>query len=102
MSLLQNLLRSRLREFDCKHIGPILQQYLDEQAGHQLSQATREKVAAHLMKCVDCGLERETYLEMKKALSRREDPSPDTLARLRRFAETITDHEGDQQADPDA
>jgi Putative zinc-finger len=93
MSLIQRLLRFPLRSYDCKHVGPILQQYLDDQEGHRLSDSTRAKVAAHLMKCVDCGLDRHTFLEIKRALAQRVDPAPESLARLRTFAENIAEHD---------
>jgi Putative zinc-finger len=95
MSLLQRIMRLPLRSYTCKHVGPILQQYLDDQEGHRLSDATRAKVAAHLMKCVNCGLDRHTYLEIKRALAQRETPSPGSLARLRSFADHISEHGAD-------
>ena len=73
----------------CKHVGRVLQAYLDG----QLDPADVEAVAEHLEACVHCGLELATYERIKASLAApsSDPPDPETLARLRQFTEELTE-----------
>ncbi len=71
----------------CAEVARTLQPFLDG----EVDEHTRSLVARHLDDCRDCGLEAETYRSLKDSMRARGTPPPDALARLRDFAERITD-----------
>lgn len=72
----------------CLEIARIMQSYVDE----EMDELTARRVAWHLEICRECGLEVETYIEIKKAISRRHGSIPtDTLLRLEEFARNLTE-----------
>ena len=70
---------------DCARVGKVLQQYLDS----ELDVATASEVLSHLEDCRDCGLEAETYRRIKASVARSGTPDPDSLQKLRAFAEEL-------------
>lgn len=77
----------------CLEVGRVLQSYLD---GH-VDELTARRVARHLELCRRCGLEAETYTEIKNALSRRGrvDLDPGAVARLRDFGAQLLEQDPD-------
>jgi len=66
----------------CIQTARILQRYLDS----QLDEAAAIQVADHLDACRRCGLDAESYREIKVVLAgRSRPPSPDQLERLTSF-----------------
>ncbi|MFP5488162.1 MAG: anti-sigma factor family protein, partial [Acidimicrobiia bacterium] len=63
-----------------------LQQYLDD----ELDAARGQLIAAHLDDCRRCGLEAETYEQIKQTLaSRRADVPDESVDRLREFGRSL-------------
>jgi len=79
--------RRPLKEASCREVGQVLQAYLDGDVEADFA----AKIEAHLDKCRDCGLERETYQQIKDSLAR-QAPSVDSAAidRLREFGRKLT------------
>jgi len=76
------------KPISCRQLGPVLQAYLDG----EVDESDIDAIRAHLDACRDCGLEAETYEQLKNALSRQKPAVPaDTLDRLRAFSETLGD-----------
>lgn len=76
----------------CREVGRVLQSYLDGRT----EELAGRRVARHLEGCRRCGLEAETYLEIKQALARKGPPiSPETMARLRAFGDELLAVSGD-------
>ena len=81
----------------CREMGKWLQHYLDG----ELDGPTSEQVQDHLLTCVRCGLEFDTYERIVDALHETADESPalitDEVAveRLRRFAEELASPSGE-------
>ncbi len=75
------------QEANCREVGQVLQSYLDG----EVEAGFTAKIEAHLEKCRDCGLERDTYQQIKSSLSR-QAPAVDSAAidRLREFGEQLT------------
>ena len=75
----------------CHAVGRWLQHYLDG----ELDIKTTEEVQDHLLTCVRCGLEFETYTKIKNALQKTSQKGrffiedEVTLERLRRFAQEM-------------
>jgi anti-sigma factor RsiW len=70
---------------DCREVGRRLQSYLDGELDDGA-----DEIAAHLDACRACGLELETYREVKASLSREQPPvAPDALDRLRSFGDEL-------------
>lgn len=91
------LLFWRRRPLTCHEVGEVLQTYLDA----ELDDATAARVAAHLDDCRRCGLEAETYDELKASLRRRGQQVPaEPVARLRSFGERLSRGEIDPQLPP--
>ena len=66
----------------CLQVARILQRYLDD----QLDEGAAAQVADHLDACRRCGLDAESYREIKVALaSRTRPPSPEQVERLTSF-----------------
>jgi len=79
--------RRQGKEASCREVGQVLQSYLDG----DVEAGFTEKIEAHLERCRDCGLERETYQQIKNSLAR-QSPSVDSKAidRLREFGSKLT------------
>jgi len=79
--------RPQSKEANCREVGQVLQNYLDG----NVEAGFAEKIEAHLEKCRDCGLERDTYQQIKSSLAR-QSPSVDSEAidRLREFGSKLT------------
>jgi anti-sigma factor RsiW len=83
--------RSRSRrhkpEVNCREVGKVLQSYLDDDVEADFA----DKIAKHLEACKECGLEVETYRQIKTALAAKL-PEVDTaaIARLRSFGDQLT------------
>ncbi len=77
----------------CLEVGRVLQSYLD---GH-VDELTARRVARHLELCRRCGLEAETYAEIKNALARRGqvEVDPGAVARLREFGARLLEQDRD-------
>lgn len=73
------------RRMHCLRVALRLQRYLDG----EVDEVTARRIAAHLEECGKCGMEAETYRQVKEALARGEPPSDDALGRVRGFAEAL-------------
>lgn len=70
----------------CREVGRVLQSYLD---GH-VDELTARRVARHLELCRRCGMEAQTYSEIKRSLARRGgDVDPEVVERLRSFGSEL-------------
>ena len=75
----------------CHEMGRWLQHYLDG----ELDVNTSSEVQDHLLTCVRCGMEFETYAKIREALRETSQQSPFliedevTIERLRRFASQL-------------
>jgi len=77
---------TRPDEMSCRQAAKVLQSFLDGELDSDRSSSLEH----HLEACRDCGLELETYEEIKAALSRRSfELPPDVMQRLRRFGDEI-------------
>lgn len=82
------------KPISCRQLAPVLQAYLDG----QVDDTDIELIKEHLDACRDCGLEAETYEQLKTALSRHKPAVPsDTLERLRAFSHTLADQVAQDQ-----
>lgn len=81
--------RHEAGELDCREVARVMQRYLDD----ELNQPTARMVAHHLDDCHRCGLEAETYRELKQRLSGL-TPRVQTEAvdRLREFVEGLSEN----------
>lgn len=78
----------RREELRCKEVGRLLQSYLDG----EIDELRARQVARHLEECRRCGMDAETYAEIKQALRRSASPLPeDALGRLRAFGEQLAE-----------
>jgi anti-sigma factor RsiW len=78
--------RRRNRPMTCEEVGKLLQEYLDD----QLDEARAGRLAAHLEECRRCGLEADTYRQIKHSLASSQGDLPaDSLARLRDFGQRL-------------
>jgi predicted anti-sigma-YlaC factor YlaD len=69
-------------QLDCHAVGELLQQYLD----HAIDEDRGRLIAAHLEDCRRCGLEAETYEQIKRTLAtRRAEVPAESVERLREF-----------------
>lgn len=83
----RRLLRRVSTEVNCREVGRVLQSYLDG----EVEPGFAAKIAEHLEKCKDCGLEHETYLRIKSSLADQEaDLDADAIERLRAFGRGLT------------
>lgn len=75
-------------QLDCHEVARVMQNYLDG----ELDEPTARKVASHLDDCHRCGLEAETYEELKRRLSRFSGQvEPEAVDRLREFVDELTE-----------
>lgn len=82
----RRLLRRMNTEVNCREVGRVLQSYLDG----EVEPGFAEKIADHLEKCKDCGLEHETYQRIKSSLSGQDaHVDDDAIARLREFGRNL-------------
>ncbi len=78
--------RRRRDEMDCREVVHLLQAHLDA----ELDPVTAAKVSSHLEACRRCGMEAETYRELKARLARLSDPvDEEAVARLRAFVDEL-------------
>jgi anti-sigma factor (TIGR02949 family) len=72
---------------DCHEVGQLLQRYLDG----ELDTPRARRLAAHLEDCRRCGLEADTYEQIKASLAQRRarDLPLDALERLNDFARQL-------------
>ncbi len=84
----------------CKQVAEDLQSFLDNED----TVANRDLIAAHLEACRDCGLEANTFNQLKASLARPVLEIDDTaLDRLRAFGASISEEaDGGQLADDSA
>ncbi|MDW3218164.1 MAG: zf-HC2 domain-containing protein [Acidimicrobiales bacterium] len=83
----RSFFRRNKPEVDCHEVGRVLQSYLDGDVEDDFA----AKISAHLEACRDCGLEVETYRQIKTALaSRLPEVDPAVIDRLRRFGNDLT------------
>lgn len=98
MSFLSSFLGTRAKSYDCKQVGKLLQEYLDD----QLNEAVRAKMQTHLMMCADCGLEYTTFLQLKHALADRRNALPeDAIRRLQQFSTKLAEQSHDHPDEAD-
>ena len=73
----------------CREVARALQSYLDG----EVDELTARRVGRHLERCRRCGLEAQTYAEIKQALSRRGPGvvDPAAVERLRAFGDQLLD-----------
>lgn len=72
---------------DCAQVARVLQQHLD---GELDSEATHA-VARHLEACLRCGMDASTYRQLKRQLSRaQQPPDREAVERLRDFVHELT------------
>ena len=84
----RRLLRRGNAEVNCREVGRVLQSYLDGDVESDFA----EKIAEHLEKCKDCGLEYETYSRIKNSLAGQERAvDDDAIARLREFGRNLSE-----------
>ena len=84
------------RPMSCRRVGKVLQAFLDGAA----DDVTAERVEIHLEACRRCGLEAETYREIKASLARAAPSVPDlTLRRLRDFGSRLTGDDDQSRSD---
>lgn len=70
----------------CRQAAKVLQTHIDG----ELDPERAALIEAHLDACRDCGLEADTYLEIKAALSREQLNLPEeTIKKLRSFGEQL-------------
>lgn len=82
------------RPMSCADVAALVQHYLDGELGHPRSLL----LARHLDDCRRCGLDADTYRDIKAALAATRAPVPaETLDRLRQFATNIADHANERQ-----
>jgi len=80
--------RRRKPEVNCREVGRVLQSYLDDNVEPDFA----GKIAAHLDECKKCGLEADTYRQIKDSLGdTRPDVDTDAIERLRSFGSRLTD-----------
>ncbi|MEZ5168523.1 MAG: zf-HC2 domain-containing protein [Acidimicrobiales bacterium] len=78
----------RRRPIDCREVGRVLQSYLDD----DLEPEFAANIAAHLEACRSCGLDADTYRQIKRSLaSRLPALDPAAIERLRAFGERLTE-----------
>lgn len=74
----------------CRQAAKVLQTYLDG----ELDGDRASKLEIHLDACLDCGLEADTYREIKGALARQSRTLPeDSLSKLREFGDRLVNGE---------
>jgi hypothetical protein len=78
--------RRRRPAVNCRELGRVLQSYLDG----DVEPGFADKIAEHLDDCKDCGLEAETYTQIKDSLAgQRAEVDDDAVIRLRDFGESL-------------
>lgn len=70
---------------DCMELRKEFQTHIDG----ELDAATAKRIEERLEACKGCGMEHETYLELKTSLTKMRPPSPEALDRLEDFAENL-------------
>ena len=84
--------RRRKPAVNCREVGKVLQSYLDGDVEEDFAAL----IAEHLEACKHCGLEYETYSQIKSSLAgQRPEVSDAVVARLRDFGESLAGESGD-------
>ena len=84
----RRLLRRVSTEVNCREVGRVLQSYLDG----EVEPGFATKIAEHLEKCKDCGLEEETYRRIKSSLADQDaHVDAEAVDRLREFGRRLSD-----------
>lgn len=79
-------LRRRSATVNCREVGKVLQSYLDNDVEDDFA----AKIAEHLDACKECGLEVETYRQIKTSLAgKMPEVDPAALERLRSFGDSL-------------
>ena len=79
--------RRKKPEVNCREVGKVLQSYLDG----DVEEGFAAKIASHLEACRGCGLEFETYQQIKTSLAAKmPEVDPAAVERLRRFGDKIS------------
>lgn len=87
------------RMVTCRRVGQLLQAYLDGEA----DDLTARRLAHHLDACRRCGLELETYTQIKASLRQHPDEiDHDALHRLQAFGQGLVDRGDDGERLPEA
>ncbi len=74
---------------NCFRAARVLQGFLDG----EIDEKTRQKVASHLALCRRCGLDAQSYREIKAALADQSSISPEAVERLVHFAHDVVARE---------
>lgn len=82
------------RGASCRDVAVVLQLYLD---GYT-DPSTTARVAQHLDDCRRCGMDRDVYVALKRALARRAVLDDEILARLRAFGEDLATGDAPEEA----
>ena len=90
MGILSRLMPQKMPE-DCAGFADCmeLRKEFQTQIDGELDAATAKRIEERLEACKGCGMEYETYLELKQSLTRMRPPSPEALRRLESFAEDL-------------
>jgi anti-sigma factor RsiW len=74
-------------QLSCREVGKVLQAYLDS----ALDDLSARRISAHLEGCRRCGLDFEAFTQIKAALERRAERTPEDpgVRRLRAFVESL-------------
>jgi len=70
---------------NCLRVARVLQGYLDG----EIDEKIRQKVASHLSLCRRCGLDAQSFTEIKAALAEQSSIPSDAVERLTHFANDI-------------
>ncbi len=70
---------------DCMELRKEFQTHIDG----ELDEDTARRIEERLESCKGCGMEHETYLELKQSLTKMRPPSPEAIDRLEDFAENL-------------
>ncbi|MEM9520313.1 MAG: zf-HC2 domain-containing protein [Actinomycetota bacterium] len=84
----RRLLRRIQPDVNCREVGRVLQSYIDGDVESDFA----AKIAAHLEQCRDCGLEYETYRQIKDSLASQganAEVDGDAIDRLREFGRNL-------------
>jgi anti-sigma factor RsiW len=79
------------KRLSCRQVGQLVQGYLDGETDEE----SASKIAAHLDECRRCGMDADTYREIKAALERNAPGDVEaSVDRLREFGESLTKDQG--------
>ena len=79
--------RLKSRSVNCRELGKVLQSYLDG----DLEPDFADKISAHLENCRKCGLDLDTYQQIKDSLAAKlPEVDPEAISRLRQFGNELS------------